>query len=176
MGRRSTLVAFAAVALAMLVPASSYAAAPATGLTATPLLNSVTLTWTPDATDVPTAQAVLRETGACNAVPGGGATSTPVAANATTFTDTNVPNGTYCYYVQSDNAAAPTTAYSAGVEATVSVDTTAPIANTPTVTPANPVGGVATEPLGGVLSTTTVAGAEGSDWLLAGSVAMLQIR
>jgi hypothetical protein len=143
MGRRSTLVAFAAVALAALVPVNAYAAAPATGVSASVAGNVVTVTWTPDTTDPPVTQEVWRSDGACAAIPATVQHAVPLTTS-TSATDTGVANGTYCYYVESDSLLPPLTAYSAGAPATVNVDTTPPVANTPVVTPANPVSGLAT--------------------------------
>jgi hypothetical protein len=148
MGRRSTLVAFAAVALAALLPVSAYAAVPATNVDATVSASTVTVQWTPsaDALDVSTGQVVIRDPAACGTTPTGAAvTAGSVDGAANLFVDLAVPNGTYCYYVRTDSATAPTSVYAAALSpATVNVDTTAPIANTPGVTPANPVHGVAT--------------------------------
>jgi hypothetical protein len=151
MGRRSTLVAFAAVALAALLPVSAYAAVPATNVDATVSGSTVTVQWTPsaDAVDVSTGQVVIRDPAACGTTPTGAAvTAGSVDGAANLFVDLAVPNGTYCYYIRTDSATAPTSVYAAALAAvTVNVpppDTTPPIANTPIVTPANPVHGAAT--------------------------------
>ena len=104
----------------------------------------MTLNWTPsaDPLDPTTAQAVVRDAAACAATPSGAAVTIPVDVAANFYVDSAVANGTYCYYVETTSAIAPP-AY-VGAAATVNVDTTAPIANTPIVTPANPVHGAAT--------------------------------
>ncbi len=124
MGRRSTLVAFAAVALAALLPMSAQAAVPATNLDVVVSASTVTLNWTPsaDALDPTTAQAVVRDAAACAATPSGAAVTIPVDVAANFYVDSAVANGTYCYYVETTSAIAPP-AY-VGAAATVNVDTT----------------------------------------------------
>jgi hypothetical protein len=148
MGRRSTLVAFAAVALAALLPMSAYAAVPATNVDATVSASTVTVQWTPsaDAMDVSTAQVVLRDPAACGTAPtGAAATAATLDGTTNLFVDLAVPNGTYCYYIRTDSATAPTSVYAPALAAvTVNVDTTAPIANAPTIAPASPINGTVT--------------------------------
>ena len=121
MGRRSTLVAFAAVAAMAFVPVNASAATPA--LTSTLYASPATFTWTPTA--VATEQ-LFRLAGACPATLAGGA---PVASTggplAPPSNATDAPgDGVFCYYVQDDGLAT-----GAGLQ--VTIDTTPP---TPGVT------------------------------------------
>jgi hypothetical protein len=151
MARRHIFVAIAAT-VAVMVPATAHAATAGSTPTlgSTPLASTVTINWTPSSADPPVTQEVWRANVPCSATPIGGATQVGAAGGPTTgtATDTNVPNGTYCYYVEADNldpiTMAPLTAYSDGLNVTVNVDTTAPIANTPVIGSPNPVHGAVT--------------------------------
>ena len=133
MGRRSTLVAFAAVAALALVPLNASAATAPTGLTATPAGTAppVVLSWSTTPDDV--TQVVWRAAGACAAIPAATPTqianpTPPLLGGTSTATDTAPPDGTWCYYVQADDAIAGPTAYSAGVTVTVDTPSTGTVA------------------------------------------------
>lgn len=132
MGRRSTLVAFAAVAAMALVPLTASAATPPSGLTATPAGTAppVVLNWSTTPDDV--TQAVWRAPGACAVIPSGTATqiATPAVSvtGTSTYTDPAPADGTWCYYIQADDAVAGPTAYSLGVTVTVDTPSTGTVA------------------------------------------------
>jgi hypothetical protein len=134
MGRRSTLVAFAAVAAMAFVPVNASAAVAPTGLTATPAGSAppVVLSWNTAALDATTSQEVWRAAGACSATPIAGATqignpAPPALGGTSTLTDTAPPDGTWCYYVEADDIA-PSSAYTAGVAVTVDQPSTGTVA------------------------------------------------
>jgi hypothetical protein len=145
MGRRSTLVAFAALAAAAFVPANAFAASAPTGLTATPngTAAPVHLSWTVAGLPDNVSQGVWRAPGACpGGLPVAGAQqiATPavplLGPGVVTYDDPALADGTWCYYVEAVDAALGTAASNlvqVVIDTAPPPDTTPPTANPPIV-------------------------------------------
>ena len=165
MARRSILAAMAIVA-AVVLPASVYAATPASApqLVSSPFTPSVALRWTPGADPLNIAQAVYRDEGVCTAPVTDGTQVATFAGNGTTqwTTPTPVADGIYCYYIRSSDLLTSVN----GPGLTVIVDTHEPTASVGvsgqvagTVTGTVQVAGTGSDPVSGVASGVLHAGA-----------------
>jgi hypothetical protein len=145
MGRRSILVALAAIATA-LVPVTAQAATAPTDVTVSPATGvpgtQVTISWNTALEIGPVTQQLYRAQGLCASItiPVVGATAInptpapPVLGGPSSMTDTP-PLGSWCYYVQADDDPPAAAVYSAGDDVVIAPppDTTPPTANPPGV-------------------------------------------